>query len=74
MQAPLRVQRREGAREWLAGAVTRRRGRERGQARDDREDRRGMIANLHSRSEYSFITSLIYLLARSSELPRRGAA
>ena len=57
-----------------AGAVTLRGRRECGQARDDREDRCGMIANIHFMFEYSFVTSLISLLARASELPRRGAA
>ena len=36
--------------------------------------RRGMIADIHFMFEYSFVTSLISLLARASELPRRGAA
>ena len=52
MQAPLRMRRREGAREWRAGAVTLRGRRKCSQGRDDRKDRRGMIANIHSMFEY----------------------
>ena len=70
MQVPLRMRRRKcGAREWLAGAVTLRGRRECGQARDDRKDRHGMIANIHSMLN-------IHSLARSSRVlqNRHGAA
>ena len=52
LQVPPRMRRREGAREWRAGAVTLRGRRECSQRRDDREDRRRMIANIYSMFEY----------------------
>ena len=64
---------------WCACAVTLRRRSEYGQVtvqddHDDCDDRRGMIANIQSILEYSFLICLISLLARTLEPPQRGAA